>query len=116
MAFVNNLLSLGLIILSATLIALGSFARKYLIDVDGIYLAIFICFVGGSILMWWVVSISSFTKIVPTAWKSIFIRVVFALFAQVLFFISLSDGSLLITILLFNTSPLFIPIIRLVFF
>ncbi|AKE20357.1 eamA-like transporter family protein [Francisella tularensis subsp. tularensis str. SCHU S4 substr. NR-28534] len=103
-------------ILSASMIALGSFVRKVFVGVDGIYLAMFICFVGSSILMWWIVSISSFTKIMPHGWKSIFIRVVFSMLAQVLLFVSLSRGSLLITMLLFNTSPLFIPVIRFVFF
>lgn len=101
---------------SAALIALGSFACKYLIQIDGIYLTMLVSFVGGGILMWWVVSISSFSRVVPFAWSSIFIRVVFSLFAQLFFFISLSNGSLLITILLFNTSPLFIPVIRFLFY
>ncbi|NDT65976.1 EamA family transporter, partial [Francisella tularensis subsp. holarctica] len=116
MISLNNLISFVLMILSASMIALGSFFRKVFVGVDGIYLAMFICFVGSSILMWWIVSISSFTKIMPHGWKSIFIRVVFSMLAQVLLFVSLSRGSLLITMLLFNTSPLFIPVIRFVFF
>ncbi|APD50736.1 DMT family transporter [Francisella hispaniensis] len=112
----NNLVSFILMIISAAMIALGSFVRKIFVGIDGIYLAMFVCFVGSSILMWWVVSISSFTKIIPHGWKSIFIRVIFSMLAQVLLFISLSKGSLLITMLLFNTSPLFIPVIRFVFF
>ncbi|APC96139.1 DMT family transporter [Francisella tularensis subsp. novicida] len=116
MISLNNLISFVLMILSASMIALGSFVRKVFVGVDGIYLAMFICFVGSSILMWWIVSISSFTKIMPHGWKSIFIRVVFSMLAQVLLFVSLSRGSLLITMLLFNTSPLFIPVIRFVFF
>ncbi|MBK2113829.1 DMT family transporter [Francisella tularensis] len=116
MISLNNLISFVLMILSASMIALGSFVRKVFVGVDGIYLAMFICFVGSSILMWWIGSISSFTKIMPHGWKSIFIRVVFSMLAQVLLFVSLSRGSLLITMLLFNTSPLFIPVIRFVFF
>jgi drug/metabolite transporter (DMT)-like permease len=116
MALMNNVLSFTLMVLSASLIAFGSFARKCLVGVDGIYITMFVCFVGGAIVMWWIVSISSFQKIKPTAWKSIFIRVILSLLAQLFFFISLSKGSLLITILLFNTSPLFVPVIRLVFY
>lgn len=112
----NNLISLSLVILSATLIAFGSFARKNIVVLDGIYISMLICFVGASFLMWWIVSISSFTNIVPTTWKPIFIRMVLSLFAQVLFFVSLSKGSFLITVLLFNTSPLFVPVILFIFF
>ncbi|MDE4974269.1 EamA/RhaT family transporter, partial [Francisella tularensis subsp. holarctica] len=75
-----------------------------------------ICVVGSSILMWWIVSITSFTKIMPHGWKSIFIIVVFSMLAQVLLFVSLSRGSLLITMILFNTSQLFIKVISFVFF
>ena len=107
----NNFISLSLMVLSASFITFGSFARKYLISVDGIYLTMFICFIGGSITMWWIVSISTFERIAPLSWKAILIRVFLGLLAQILFFVSLSKGSLLITILLFNTSPLFIPII-----
>ncbi|WP_432773633.1 DMT family transporter [Francisella salimarina] len=113
---INNFISLWFMTVSAALIAFGSFARKYLIQIDGIYLTMLVSFVGGGILMWWVVSISSFSRVAPFAWRSIFIRVVFSLFAQLFFFISLSNGSLLITILLFNTSPLFIPVIRFLFY
>ncbi|AJI47417.1 eamA-like transporter family protein [Francisella philomiragia] len=113
---INNFISLWFMTVSAALIAFGSFARKYLIQMDGIYLTMLVSFVGGGILMWWVVSISSFSRVAPFAWRSIFIRVVFSLFAQLFFFISLSNGSLLITILLFNTSPLFIPVIRFLFY
>ncbi|WP_407876835.1 DMT family transporter [Francisella sciaenopsi] len=116
MTRINNFISLWFMMVSAALIALGSFARKYLIQIDGIYLTMLVSFVGGGILMWWVVSISSFLRVAPFAWRSIFIRVVFSLFAQLFFFISLSNGSLLITILLFNTSPLFIPVIRFLFY
>ncbi|MBK2028838.1 DMT family transporter [Francisella noatunensis] len=116
MTQINNFISLWFMMVSAALIALGSFACKYLIQIDGIYLTMLVSFVGGGILMWWVVSISSFSRVVPFAWSSIFIRVVFSLFAQLFFFISLSNGSLLITILLFNTSPLFIPVIRFLFY
>ncbi|MDE4963735.1 EamA/RhaT family transporter, partial [Francisella tularensis subsp. holarctica] len=79
---------------------------KVFVGVDCIYIAMFICFVGSSIFMLLIVSISSFTKIMPHGWKSIFIRVVFIMLAQVLLFVSLSRGSLLITMLLLNTSPL----------
>ncbi|AJI45232.1 DMT family transporter [Francisella tularensis] len=116
MISINNFISLALMILSATLIAFASFAMKYLVAIDGIYLSMFISFIGGSILMWWIVSISSFKKIIPSDWRSISARVIFCFLAQIFLFISLSKGSLLITILLFNTSPLFIPIIRFIFF
>ena len=111
----NNTISLALMLLSSSLITFGSLARKYLINIDSVYTVMFVCFVGGSVLMWWIVSITSFQRIAPVSWKSILIRVFLGLFAQVLFFVSLSGGSLLITILLFNTSPLFIPVIRFIF-
>ncbi|MDE4992671.1 EamA/RhaT family transporter, partial [Francisella tularensis subsp. holarctica] len=76
MISLNNLIRCVLMILSASMIAWGSFFRKVFVGVDGIYLAMFIFFVGSSILMCWIVSISSFTKIMPHGWKSIFIRVV----------------------------------------
>lgn len=115
MISINNFISLVLMILSATLIAFASFAMKYLVAGVGIYLSMFISFIGGSILMWWIVSISSFTKIIPNGWRSISARVIFCFLAQIFLFVSLSKGSLLITILLFNTSPLFIPVIRFIF-
>ena len=62
----NNFISLALMVLSATLIAFASFAMKYLVMIDSIYLSMLISFIGGSILMWWIVSISSFTKIIPS--------------------------------------------------
>lgn len=116
MISINNIVSMSLMILSATMITFGSLARKFLMNIDGIYFTMLICFVGGSILMWWIVCISSFKKITPFNWRSVYIRVCLGLFAQILFFISLSKGSLLITILLFNTSPLFIPVINFIFF
>lgn len=112
MVKINNFISLALIILSATFLAFGSFVRKYMVSIDGIYLPMLVCFVGGAIVMWWVVSISTFDRLIPKAWGAILIRALFAVSAQALFFISLSNDSLLITVLLFNTSPLFIPIIR----
>ena len=116
MVSINNFISLALMVLSATLIAFAFFAMKYLVMIYGIYLSMFISFIGSSILMWWIVSISSFTKIIPSGWRSIFARVIFSFLAQIFLFISLSKESLLITILLFNTSPLYIPIIHFIFF
>ena len=52
MVSINNFISLALMVLSATLIAFVSFAMKYLVMIDGIYLSMFISFIGGSILMW----------------------------------------------------------------
>ena len=52
MVSINNFISLALMVLSATLIAFASFAMKYLVMIDGIYLSMFISFIGGSILMW----------------------------------------------------------------
>ncbi|MDE5037845.1 EamA/RhaT family transporter, partial [Francisella tularensis subsp. holarctica] len=46
----------------------------------------------------------------------IFLSVVFSMLAQVLLFVSLISGYLLISMLLFITSPLFITVIRFVFF
>lgn len=63
MTQINNFISLWFMMVSAALIALGSFACKYLIQIDGIYLTMLVSFVGGGILMWWVVSISSFQEL-----------------------------------------------------
>ncbi|MED7788269.1 DMT family transporter [Francisella sp. 19X1-34] len=117
MKSINNTLSLSLILLSASFVAFGSFARKYLLLADGIYITMLICFVGASILMWWIVSVSSFTdiKIIPTTWKPILMRVILLSSSQTFFFISLSKGSLLLTVLLYNTNPLFVPFIRFIF-
>lgn len=38
MVSINNFISLALMVLSATLIAFASFAMKYLVMIDGIYL------------------------------------------------------------------------------
>ncbi|WP_157671535.1 hypothetical protein [Francisella halioticida] len=69
-------------------------------------------FVGSSILMWWIVSISSFDKLRPLEWKPILMRVILLVTSQYFLFLGLHSSSLLLPILLFNTSPLFIPIIR----
>ena len=64
-------------ILSASFITFGSFARKYLISADGIYMTMFVCFIGGSIMMWWIVSISSFERITPISWRAIYLYELF---------------------------------------
>lgn len=76
----------------------------------------FTYFVGSAILMWWIATILSFDRLLPFEWKPIFIRVIFSVTAQYFLFLGLHSSSLLLPILLFNTSPLFIPIVSWIFY
>jgi drug/metabolite transporter (DMT)-like permease len=104
-----------LMLLSATAISLVGFNTKFIMASCSIYSVMLIYFIGSAILMWWIVSISSFDRIRPLEWRPIFIRFILSITAQYFLFLGLHSSSLLLPILLFNTSPLFIPIIRWIF-
>ncbi|MED7788268.1 DMT family transporter [Francisella sp. 19X1-34] len=107
--------AMSLMLVSATAITLSGYSTKFMMSTCPIYAVMIVYFVGSAALMWWIVSISSFDRIRPLKWKPIFIRVILSVTAQYFLFLGLHSSSLLLPILLFNTSPLFIPIIRWIF-
>ncbi|MED7819331.1 MULTISPECIES: DMT family transporter [unclassified Francisella] len=115
MRLMQDSFAMFLMLLSATSIAFVGYATKFMMSSCSIYAVMLVFFVGSAILMWWIVSISSYGRIRPLEWKPIFIRVILSITAQYFLFLGLYSSSLLLPILLFNTSPLFIPIIRWIF-
>lgn len=83
----NNLIALVLMLISAAFIAFSSYVQKFMLNDLSIYIVMIVYFTGSAITMWWIVSISSFNRILPLEWKPITIRVVFSILAQ--FFYSL---------------------------
>ncbi|WP_150467726.1 DMT family transporter [Francisella sp. SYW-9] len=115
MRLMRDSIAMLLMLLSATAISLVGYSTKFIMTSCSIYAVMLVYFVGSAVLMWWIVSISSFDRILPLEWKPILIRVVLSITAQYFLFLGLHSSSLLLPILLFNTSPLFIPIVRWVF-
>ena len=85
---------------------------KPLMLLCGVAFILWLRFLGSALIMWWIVVITTQPRKLPQAWKPLFLRVFFAISAQVLFFVSIYYGSIMIAVLLLNTSPLFVPIVR----
>ena len=108
----NTYIAMTLMIISTGLLALGAYFANFLLPIIGVAFLIWLRFIGCALVMWWTTLMIKPKQLLPNEWTPLFLRVVFALTAQYFFYLSLSTGSILLSILFFNTSPLFLPFIR----
>jgi drug/metabolite transporter (DMT)-like permease len=108
----NTYIAMSLMIISAALLALGAYFANFLLPIIGVALLIWARFIGCALVMWWTTLMIKPQQLLPNEWTPLLLRTVFALTAQYFFYLSLSAGSILLSILFFNTSPLFLPFIR----
>lgn len=108
----NLSLSIWFMVLYSLTVSLSGALMKPLMLVGGVAFILWLRFLGSALVMWWIVVVTTQPRKFPHAWKPLLIRVFFAISAQILFFISIYYGSIMIAVLLLNTSPLFVPIVR----
>lgn len=104
-------ISMSFMLISATCIAVGSLFSLSLMQNFGVVDIVWLRVAATTLVLWGLVLVTPKIIVHPDNWQAIGYRVVFMVLAQYCFTSSLLSGSLLVSVLLFNTSPLFVPFI-----
>lgn len=105
--------AMSLMLIAAASLALGGFTSQLLLNELSFTVVAWLRFLAPACMMWGFIFFKKENPFTVPSFKPILIRVLFALLTQYSFITSLSQGSLLVSILLMNTGPLFVPLISL---